>query len=118
MLGGYFEHQRRVQFEGCVARRCRPLRKFCWVKLELLILRMVLQDALSEVVKRYPPMNMKVFADDITACLEGRNKELPEIAEKVLTTRRMEVEEKCLELSVTEGETDGKSKVIASCSYL
>ena len=38
-------------------------------------------------------MKLKVFVDDITACFEGRDKELPEIAEKVKTLR-LEVEKR------------------------
>ena len=83
-----------------------------------LLLRIVLQDALGEVMKVCPPMKLKVFVDDIKAFLEGRDKELPGIGEKVLRAMRMEVEEKGLELSITEGGEEGQSKVIASCSYL
>ena len=57
---------------------------------------------------------MKVFADDITAFLDGRNKELPSIAE-VLRAMRLEVEENGLKPSVTQRGKEGKSKVIASC---
>ena len=35
--------------------------------------RIVLQDALSEVTKIYPPLKLRVFVDDITALLTGRN---------------------------------------------
>ena len=73
-LCGYFEHQRRVQFEGF-------LLGSNW---SCLLLRMVLQDALSEVMKMYPPMKLKVFLDDIVAFVERRNKELAVIAEQAL----------------------------------
>ena len=43
-----------------------------------MLLRIVLQHALSDVMK------VKIFVHDITACLEGQNKELPGTAEKVL----------------------------------
>ena len=50
VLCGYFEHQRPVQFEGCVA---EPLRTITAIlpgsKWSCLLLRIVLQDALSEV---------------------------------------------------------------------
>ena len=45
------------------------------------------------------------------------NKELPEIAH-MFFAMRIEVAEKGLKLSITEGEKEGKSKVIASCIYL
>ena len=32
----------------------------------------------------YPPLKLRVFVDDITALLKGRNKELVDLAEKVL----------------------------------
>ena len=50
VLYGHFEHQRRVQFEGCVA---EPLQTITAIlpgsKWSCLLLRIVLQDALSEV---------------------------------------------------------------------
>ena len=52
VLCGYFEHQRRVQFEGCVA---EPLQTITATlrgsKRRCLLLRVVLQDTLSEVMK-------------------------------------------------------------------
>ena len=91
VLCGYFEHQRRVQFEGCVA---EPLQTITAIllgsKWSCLLLRIVLQDALSEVTKIYPPLKLLVFVDDITAFMNGINKELVEMAEKVFD----EVEER------------------------
>ena len=40
--------------------------------------------------------------DDITAFMNGRNKELVEMAEKVVKNLKREVEEKGLKLSITE----------------
>ena len=58
VLCGYFEHQRRVQFEGCVAEPLQTiaaiLRGSTW---SCLLLRIVLQNAVSEVTKIYPPKN-------------------------------------------------------------
>ena len=72
MLCGYFEHQRRVQFEGCVA---EPLQTITAVlpgsKWSCLLLRVVLQDALSEVTKIYAPLKLRVFVGDVTALLVG-----------------------------------------------
>ena len=56
--------------------------------------------------------------DDVTALLKRRNKELVEMAEKVLKKLKKEVEEKALKLSITEGWKEGKSKAITSCKYL
>ena len=49
--------------------------------------------------------------------MDGRRKELPDMAE-VLRAMRLEVEEQGLKLSNTEGGKDGKSKVLAPFSYL
>ena len=57
VLCGYFEHQRRVQFEGCVA---EPLQTITAIlpgsKWSCLLPRIVLQDALSDATNIYPPL--------------------------------------------------------------
>ena len=62
VLCGYFEHQERVQFVGCVA---EPLQTITDIlpgsKWSCLLLRIVLQDALNEVTKFYPPLKLRVF---------------------------------------------------------
>ena len=87
VLCGYFEHQRRVQFVGCVA---EPLQTITAIlpgsKWSCLLLRVVLQDALSEVTR--------VFVDDFTALVMGKNKEVAEMAKKVMQRQREEVEKK------------------------
>ena len=66
VLCGYCEHQRRVQFEGCAA---EPLQTIPAIlpgsKWSCLLLRIVLQDALSEVTKFYPSLKMRTFVDDM-----------------------------------------------------
>ena len=88
VLCGYFEHQKRVQFEGCLA---EPLRTITAIlpgpKWSCLSQRVVLQDASSEVTKNYPPLELRVFVDDITALLMGKNKLVAEMGKKV-TKRR------------------------------
>ena len=44
----------------------------------------------------YPPSTLKVFVDEITAFMEGRIKELPDIAETIFRATRRKVEEKGL----------------------
>ena len=78
----------------------------------------MLQDTLSEVRKLFAPLQLKVFVKDINNFMEGRNKELAGMAGKVLKSIACEVQEKGLKLSITEGEKDVKSKVIASCGHL
>ena len=59
---GCFEHQRRVQFEGCAA---EPLRTITSIlpgsKWSCLLLRIVMQDALSEVTKIYRPLKLRLM---------------------------------------------------------
>ena len=60
---GYFEHQKRVQFEGCAAEPVTtitallPGSKWC-----CLLLRIVLQDALSEVAQNLPSVEVEGFS--------------------------------------------------------
>ena len=60
-----------------------------------------------------------MFVDDITAFMNGRNKELVEMAEKILHKLNMEVEEKGLKFSITErgkeGEVPGMQHERRSC---
>ena len=70
-------------------------------KWSCLLLRFVLQDALSKVTQIYPLLKLMVFVDDITAFFKGRNKLL---AGKVMRNLKEEVEEKGLKLSTTENE--------------
>ena len=60
-----------MQFEGCVAEPLRTISAiFPGSKWSCLLLRIVLQDALSEVTPIYLPPMLKVFVDDITALLK------------------------------------------------
>ena len=74
VLCGYFEHQRRVQFER---RAAEPLTTITAIlpgsKWSCLLSRIVLQDALSEVTKIYPSLKLRVFVDDITALVQRKN---------------------------------------------
>ena len=68
--------------------------------------------------KKYPPLKLRVFVDDITALVKGRNKEVAEMAKKVMKKLKEEVEKKGFKFSVTENGKEGKSKMIASCGFL
>ena len=112
VLCGYFEHQRRIQFEGCAAEPFLTITAILpGSKLSCLLLRVVLQDALSEVTNIYPPLKLRAFVDNITALLMEKNKEVAEMAMKV----KEEVERKGFKMSVTESGKERKSKMIASC---
>ena len=55
VLCGCFEHQRRVQCEGCAAESLRTITAILpGSKWSCLLLRIVLRDALSEIIKFYP----------------------------------------------------------------
>ena len=114
-----FEHQRRAQFEGCVA---EPLRTITAIvpgsEWSCLFLRIVLQDAFSEVAKNYPSLKLRVFVDDITALLMVKNKEVAEMAKKSDEKAERRSGENGLKLSVTENGEEGKSKMIASSGFL
>ena len=56
--------------------------------------------------------------DDITVLVKGKNKEVAEMAKKVMKKLKEEVEKKGLKLSVTENGKEGRSKMIASCGFL
>ena len=62
-----------------------------------------------------PSLKLRVFVDDITALVKGKNKEVAEMAKKVMKELKEEVEKKGLKLSVTENGKEGRSKMIASC---
>ena len=94
---GYFEHQRRVQFEGFAAEPLRTITAILPVsKWSCLLLGIVLQDAMNEVTKIYPPLKFGVFVSDITALLIGKNKEVAEMARKVMKKLQEEMEKKGL----------------------
>ena len=79
----YFEHQRRVQFEEFAAGLLTTITAILpGSKWSCLLLRFVLQDALSEVTKIYPPLKLRVFSDGITTSVKGRNKEVVEMVKK------------------------------------
>ena len=112
---GYFEHQRRVQFDGCVAEPLQTITAiFPWSKWSCLLLRIVLQDALSEGMKVCPPTKLMVLVDDITAFTEGRHKELLGIAEQVLKAMRREVEGQAVGFTPTERLKFGRQMAAAA----
>ena len=83
----------------------RPSRPSCrGSKWCCLLLRIVLHDALSEVTKIYSTLKPCVFLwmNDITALVKGKNKEVAEMAKKVMKKLKEEVEKNGLKLSVTE----------------
>ena len=101
VLCRYFEHQRRLQFEGCVAEE--PLQAIMAIlpgSKWSCFLRIVLQDALSEVTNIYPSLKLRVFVDDITALVQGRNEDVAEMAKKKKVMKKLkdEVEKKGLKL--------------------
>ena len=91
VLCGYFEHQRRVQFEGCVADPLQTIKSILFgSKWSCLLLRIVLQDAWSGSYKILPCVEV----DDITALLMVKNREVAEMTKKVTKKLKEEVVEK------------------------
>ena len=86
-------------------------------KWSCLLLRIVLQDAVSEVTNFYTPLKLRVFLGDTSALLMERNREVAEMAKKVMKKLKKR-ERKALKLSVTEDGKEGKSKLVASCGFL
>ena len=75
--------------EGTVRKMCDdPLQTITPIlpgsKWTCLLFRIVLQDALSEVTRINKFRKLRVLVDDITTFMKGTNKELVEMAEKVL----------------------------------
>ena len=65
VLCGHLEHQRRAQIEGCAMEALRSITAMLpGSKWSCLLLRVVLQDALCEVTKFYPPLELRVFVVD------------------------------------------------------
>ena len=69
----YFQHQRRVLFEGCVA---DPLQTITAILPDptwsVFLSGMVMQDAMSEVWMVDPQVKLKVFVDDISFMLNSK----------------------------------------------
>ena len=109
-----------MQYEGCVAEPLHTITAILpgstWSDL---LFRVVLQDALSAVTRIYPPLKFTVFVDDITALLMGDNKEVAEMAKKVMKIFfKEEVEKKASNCRSHTNGKEGKSKMIASCGFL
>ena len=100
---------REHQFEGCAA---EPLTTITAVlpgsKWSCLLVRIVLQDALNEVIKIYPPLKLRVFVDDITALLMVKNKVVAELAKKVTKKLKKGREERTQ--SVSDRRWEGRKE--------
>ena len=64
-----------------------------------------------------PAPEIEVLVDDITGFVNGRNKELVEMAEKVLKKLKMVAEEKGLKLSITEGGKKDRARRSLQASF-
>ena len=104
--------------KGAWRSRFRPSAILPGSKWSCLVLWIVLQDAISEVTNIYPPLKLRVFVDDITALLKGKNRDIVEMAKKVMKKLKEEVEKKGLKLSVTENGKEGQSKMSAPRGFL
>ena len=73
VLCGYFEHQRRVQFEGCVAELLNTITAILPGSMWSCLL-----------TQFYFPLKLRVFGGDITESFKGTKREVAEIAKKVM----------------------------------
>ena len=72
-------------------------------KWSCLLLRIVLQDAISEVMTVKTPMRVKVFVYDITIRVTEQSEDSPEIACKVLKKVNKEIGRTGFKLSIDAG---------------
>ena len=114
-----FENWLRVQFEGCVA---EPLQTVTAIllgsKLSFMLLRIVVQDAWSEVAKVYQPTTLKVIVDDITAIMETAKQGTAMRWRQNVGGVKNGSGREGFEAVDHGRRKGGKSKVIARCSYL
>ena len=82
-------------------------------KWSCLLLHVVLQDAMSEVLKVYPPLKLKVFADDVRLHVWNKNSAKSGLQCKL----KDEIPKTKWKLSLKGGGKEGKSKLIASNKY-
>ena len=79
----YFQHQRRVLFEGCVGDPLQtPDAILPSTKWSVLVLRNVMQDAMSEVWKVYlAPEITSIFLRQKSSCLRNKSRRSAHSAE-------------------------------------
>ena len=64
-----------------------------------MLLRSVLQDALSDVTKIHPPLKLTVFVDDITAFCDGeKQREVADMVQKVMEELKKRWKEKQIQI--------------------
>ena len=97
-----------LSLKGVSRSRSRPSRASSLRQWSRLLLWNVLQHALSEVMKVFPSLELKVFVDDTTAFVKGQNKKLPGIAEKLLKSVRRA--EKARVEAVNHGRRKGRDE--------
>ena len=66
------------------------------------------------MLKVYPPLKLKVFVDDIKHHLWRMNQEVPGAVPTVVGKFKMVSTKQKWKLSLTEGRTEGRSKLVAS----
>ena len=98
ILCGYFAHEKRVMFENYVS---------------VLLLKIVWQDAMSRIFLLYLELRIRVYVDDMKLHPRGASMELPE---RLVHLFKAEMKKRRLELSVTKGNKEGKSKMEVSKS--
>ena len=78
ILCRYFGYQRRDQFEGCVADIVQTITAMLAVsKWSVLLQRIVMRDAMSDVLNVFPQLQMRVYVGDGKIHVWRINKEFP-----------------------------------------
>ena len=79
--------------------RSIPSRLSCQGQVELLASTYCSAGCVERSHKNLPVLKLRVFVDDITCLVKGRNKDVAEVAKKVMKKLKEEVEKKGLKLS-------------------
>ena len=100
---------------GCFSKdvwqtRCRPSQPTLCVEVVGFAL-----DAVSEDLKVYPQLKLKVYVDKNH--VNGKNREVLQAVPKVVSKLRSVIQEARLKLPLREGGTQGKGKLFASNEF-
>ena len=109
---GHFAHERRVMFESNVSELMVTITAI-WPrsKWPVLLVRIVLQDAMRCAFYVFTELRIWVYVDDMKLFQGETSMDLPERTRNLYELLEVETEKVHLELSVTTGDTESKSKL-------
>ena len=107
-------------FDGCVA---GPLQTITYshrsmVEMVRSALRNVMQDAMSEVLKVYAQLKLKVYVDEIKIHVWEKNQDVLQTVPHLVSKLESVIQGSKIKLSLMKGVTEWQSKLIASNRYL